>query len=287
MNSKFMVDSGNLRELIEEKDDGSIVILDVSTEKTVGMPAFQYDRQHVIPGSFKVHFESILSNNNSDFDNEKPDTSAVSNFINRFQLHTKAQVILYDREGIYSSPRAWLVLKSLDLHNVRVLNGGLRNWVLDANPTVDSFAKYVRFESSHKKFECSEARQVFCDKEFIIENIRSREYSLVDVRSQARFKGNEPESRVGVRSGHIPGAINIPFTEFLSNRAFLDPKTIAKVFASRGLNPEDKIIFTCGSGLTACVGYFAAVMAGYNAKFVYDGSWQEWGSDHELAVEKR
>ena len=119
---------------------------------------------------------------------------------------------------------------------------------------------------------------LFCDKEFVTQAINHpNEFIIIDARPRARFHGTEPEPRNNLVSGHIPNSINIPFERLIKNGKFIEKNEIYHIFDSLKIKKNSKIIFTCGSGVTACILAVASRIIGYNNTYVYDGSWSEWG----------
>lgn len=282
MKTKRLIDSNDIKQF--QLEGKKILILDVSPKKTVGIKPIEYNKIPVIPNAIKIDLETELCGEDSKLDNSKASPAKILSFINSYGLHLMDYVILYDREGIYSSPRAWLTLQTFNLSNVRVLNGGLQDWLNKGFATAESHAKPTIHDDVNNLPKLSSHESYFCNKQLVFENIALQAYKLIDVRLASRFNGAEKEPRAHLRSGHVPGSINIPFTEFLSERRVLPAKDIKAVLTRHGINPHDKLIFSCGSGVTACIGFLAAKSAGFGAFFVYDGSWQEWGGLQDYPI---
>ncbi len=110
-------------------------------------------------------------------------------------------------------------------------------------------------------------------------NLATRNEQVVDARGAARFEGQEPEPRAGVKSGHMPGSVNIPYTEFTAADGSLKPRgELAALFAARGIDPGKRVVTTCGSGVTAAIALLALTVLGAKDASLYDGSWAEWGA---------
>ena len=118
-----------------------------------------------------------------------------------------------------------------------------------------------------------------------VANAINKNFAIIDARSAARFCGTATEPRAGMRSGHIPDSLNLPFANILADHCMKNPAQLADIFASMIPNKQTEIIFTCGSGITACIIMLAASIAGYQHTVLYDGSWSDWGSDESLAIE--
>jgi thiosulfate/3-mercaptopyruvate sulfurtransferase len=163
--------------------------------------------------------------------------------------------------------------------NVAVLDGGLPEWINNDYP-VEKIPENPIYAVGN--FEAKFIPEFVKSKEQILENIQTKNAVLIDARAENRFKGIGDEPRPGLRSGHIPGSINIPYTQLLQNGKFLPKEELLTI-----LKTDDKpLIFTCGSGVTACIDLIAYELIGKNPKSVYDGSWTEWGQLENLPIEK-
>lgn len=189
-------------------------------------------------------------------------------------------VIVYDRTGLHTAPRAWWLFKAYGHERVAVLDGGLPKWQAEGRPiesgqVVLPGCPYVAEEPwTHA---CTRAEVLAACKDGV---------QIVDARSAGRYRGDEPEPRPGLRSGHIPGSRNLPYTRLLDtvDGTLLDVPRLKEVFEEAGVNPAQPVICTCGSGVTACVVRLALARLGAEAARVYDGSWTEWGSTPGLPV---
>ena len=183
-------------------------------------------------------------------------------------------IVVYDSAGIYSSPRAWWMLRAMGHSEVVVLDGGLPKWRSEGRPLEDmSVTPFARHFTARKDHALA--------KDFVqmSDNLRSLTYQVIDARGTARFRGTEPEPREGVRGGHIPRSLNVPYTELTNPNGTLKTRVeLAKIFAAYNVDLMRPTITTCGSGITAAIEMLALVVAGAKGVSLYDGSWSEWGA---------
>ena len=163
--------------------------------------------------------------------------------------------------------------------NVTVLDGGLPEWISQKYP-VEAIPENPNY--SIGDFKAEFMPELVKNKEQILENVHTKDAVLIDARAESRFQGIDNEPRPGLRSGHIPGSINVPYTQLLQNGKFLPKEELVKVMKT----DSRPLIFTCGSGVTACIDLIAYELIGENPKSVYDGSWTEWGQLENFPIEK-
>lgn len=197
-------------------------------------------------------------------------------------INNDSSIVVCDNIGIYSAPRVWFNLTLMGCNNVLLLNGGIPAWKASGYPiTHDSVTA-----SREGDFSAREQSNRVATKEDVFAAIGKADVRIIDVRGAARFYGQVPEPRAGVRSGHIPGSANIPYANFIRDGRFKPRAELEKLFQDAGCSVDKELIFSCGSGVTACIGYLAALLCGYKNIRVYDGSWAEWGAIESLPVER-
>lgn len=244
----------------------NLVVLDGTINKTFDVNSNQ------IP---KARFFDIKKKF-SDVTNPFPSAFPASNLFQKeartLGINNDSAIVIYDDKGIYSSARVWWLFKALGYTNVAVLNGGFPFWQ-DKGYVVEKMTKHqvelgdftVNLQDNHMRF--------FDD---VQEASQKRTYQIIDARSKARFNCLVPEPREGLRMGTIPNSINIPYTDLLNGNILKDKEELKNIFEN---TIKDKpVIFSCGSGITACIMALGATLCGYKNVSVYDGSWTEWGS---------
>ncbi|MEQ9468055.1 MAG: sulfurtransferase [Ekhidna sp.] len=268
--------------LIENLNLPNLVILDATLAKPKGMePDVPKDVQ--IQGAKFFDIDSRFSDASIGLPHMMCDAEQFENAAQALGINNDSLVIVYDDHGVYSSPRAWWMLKSMGHKQVAVLNGGLPKWVQKNYPTEP---KKNKSNKGNGNFKATYERGCFVNAEYIFEHLDDEDILVLDARSKGRFDAIEPEPRAGLRGGHIPNSVNIPFPEVLSNGLVLKSKNELKsVFNQYDLRDKKRLVFSCGSGLTACIVLLAAHIAGYEDLTVYDGSWSEWGQPSDLPVE--
>ncbi len=166
--------------------------------------------------------------------------------------------------------------------NVAVLDGGLSAWVYAGLPTSETHAT----DYAHGNFTTSFNSIAAVAMDEVKANITSKQFTLIDARSKGRFDGTAPEPREGLSSGHVRGSFNLPFQDVLVN-GFMKSEEELRVIFDKLTLAHKPLVFSCGSGLTACITLLAAERVLPNPLSVYDGSWTEWASLETNLIEKQ
>ena len=260
------------------KQDKDIIVLDASMHHSVHSDVSASNT--VIPDALIFDFENVFVDKHNRLPNMMPQQTEFNRQAQLLGINNDSTIVVYDNKGIFSSARAWYMFHVMGHKNVKILDGGLPAWLAAGFATENWYAT----PNGHGNF-CGELVQTaFCDADFILDNIDNRQVTIIDARSEGRFTGADTEPRAGMRSGHIPNSINLPFTRLLNGNQFCSPETLAQTIQSLGINPDQQLVFSCGSGVTACIPLFVFYNLGYENLSVYDGSWSEWGADEQLPI---
>lgn len=192
------------------------------------------------------------------------------------------QVVIYDGSGLFSAARVWWTFRLMGKTDVAVLDGGFPKWQAEGRE-IEDMPPIVR----DRHMTVSRQNQLVKDVTQVAHAAKLAEAEIIDARSAARFKGEAPEPRPGLRSGHIPGSKNVPFSTLLNaDGTMKTPEALRATFEAAGVSLTKPAITTCGSGVTAAVLSLALERIGHRNHALYDGSWAEWGMYEDLAVEK-
>lgn len=254
------------KELHREFDNLNLIILDASQQKK------QNNLEGIqIKGARFFDLKIDFSDTNSQFPNTFPTTQKFENSCKKLGINKTSKIVVYDKTGVFSSPRVWWMFRSMGHKNVFVLNGGLPDWILSGYKTEKPTLKRYKQGNFTATFNTKNVRHI----DFIKQNIITQETTVIDVRSSERFHSLVPEPRPNLRSGHILNSINLPFSTVLDNGKFASTQKLKAVFSKVKTNKA--LVFSCGSGITACIVLFASELILNNEKSVYDGSWTEYG----------
>ncbi|WP_089850633.1 3-mercaptopyruvate sulfurtransferase [Salipiger marinus] len=241
-------------------------------------PKAEYDAAH-IPGARFFDIDEI-SDLRSDLPHMVPPVDKFMSRMRAMGVGDGHQVVVYDGAGLFSAARVWWLFKLMGQDDVAVLDGGFPKWqaegreVEDMPPVIRDRHMMVRRQNHLVK----DVTQVSAASKL-------RDHEIIDARAAPRFRGEVPEPRPGLRSGHIPSARNVPFATLLAPDGTLKPpQALREVFLAAGVDLSKPAITSCGSGVTAAILNLALTRMGKSDHSLYDGSWSEWGQFPTLPV---
>jgi thiosulfate/3-mercaptopyruvate sulfurtransferase len=240
------------------------------TERRTGRQAYE---AHHIPGSRFFDIEDI-ADTDSPLPHMLPSPEKFASRVRKLGLGDGHRIICYDQNKFSASARVWWMFRTMGHEDVAVLDGGFDAWRAAGGEVEDLPPHYL----ADRHFTVRPRRDLVRDLEQMKAAFASKSAQVVDARSAARFRGEADEPRPGLRKGHMPGSISVPFTEVIAN-GFVKPEADLKaIFEKAGVDLAKPIINTCGSGVTAAILSLAQSIAGHDDAAIYDGSWSEWGA---------
>jgi thiosulfate/3-mercaptopyruvate sulfurtransferase len=260
----------NIETLLDWQKKFDCVLLDASIPPIGTAP--ENIVKETIPGSLFFDIEKSFSDPDSGLPHTLIKPALFEQKVQALGINQNTRIILFDGYGVYSSPRAWWMFKIMGHENVFVLNGGLIAWKAAGYKTELTFAQ----PKNHGDFRANFQVDRVVTKEQIAAQLDNPRYKIFDARSAARFNGQVDEPRKGLRKGHIPGSFNIPFNECIESGYLKSNQALSSVVK----NDSSMLhVFTCGSGITACIPLLAFYESGCKNLSLYDGSWAEWGAE--------
>ena len=241
-------------------------------------PKAEYDERH-IPGAVYFDIDDV-ADDQSDLPHMVPSAAKFSSRVRKLGLGDGNRIVVYDANGFWAAARVWWMFRLFGHEDVAVLDGGLGKWIEEDRDT-----ESMTDSRTERHFTARQNNLLLRELEDIRGNITNKRETLIDVRSPARFRGEEQEPRPGVRQGHIPGSVNLHYGRLVAEDGRLRSREdLAALFAEIGVDPSAAIAMTCGSGVTACIGALALYELGNRQVAVYDGSWTEWGGRPDTPV---
>jgi thiosulfate/3-mercaptopyruvate sulfurtransferase len=268
--------------LAGRQNDQDVVVLD-ATLPPVGMTPpvdtrARYYAAH-IPGAVFFDIEE-LSDRPNRLPHMLPLADVFARNVSALGIGDQMDIIIYEQESVFSGPRAWWTLRTFGAQNVYLLDGGLRAWIEAGLPT-QSGPVHRAPAVFHATLDQTAVKHFSQIQQMI-----AAHGQILDARSAGRFAGTSPEPRPGLSSGHMPGATSIPYTELVEDGRLKPVEELRRIFVKKGLDLEQPITTTCGSGVTAAVLALGLEAAGAKQVSLYDGSWAEYAAHPQAVIEK-
>lgn len=267
--------------LAEHIDDPQIQIIDARMA-----PPGQEDRDVAqeyrsghIPGAVFFDIEA-LSDHTSPLPHMMPRPESFAVAMRELGVDQDKHLIVYDEGNLFSAPRAWWMLRTFGVENVSILGGGLAGWQRDELPLQEG-----NVELPEGDFDAAFNPEAVVRVTDVLLASHEKSAQIVDARPAARFNAEADEPRPGLRRGHVPGALNVPWTELVQDGELKTTDELDAIFFRHGVSFDRPIIASCGSGVTAAVVVLALTTLDVPDVVLYDGAWSEWGARADLPVE--
>lgn len=267
--------------LAEHIDDPQIQIIDARMA-----PPGQEDRDVAqeyrsghIPGAVFFDIEA-LSDHTSPLPHMMPRPESFAVAMRELGVDQDKHLIVYDEGNLFSAPRAWWMLRTFGVENVSILGGGLAGWQRDELPLQEG-----NVELPEGDFDAAFNPEAVVRVTDVLLASHEKSAQIVDARPAARFNAEADEPRPGLRRGHVPGALNVPWTELVQDGELKTTDELDAIFFRHGVSFDRPIIASCGSGVTAAVVVLALTTLDVPDVPLYDGAWSEWGARADLPVE--
>jgi thiosulfate/3-mercaptopyruvate sulfurtransferase len=232
--------------------------------------AAEFEAGH-IPGA--VFFDiDVIADLSGGLPHMLPDPVAFSSAMRKLGLGDGMPMVVYDALGLFAAARVWWTLRAYGVRDVRILEGGLPKWIKEGRPLGEGV---VIPQPRH--FTARLDHSYVASLEDVRRALAEGSAQVVDARPAERFRGEAPEPRPGLKSGHIPGSLNTPFVEIVEHGRLKSPEALAATLKGHGVDLARPVITTCGSGVSAAILALAVEEAGGKVAGLYDGSWAEWG----------
>jgi len=266
--------------LADRLGDQGVKIVDGSCQMPGAQPArLDYEKRH-IDGAVFFDLDDI-ADQDIDLPRMLPTPEQFERQVSALGISDQDTIIVYDNQGCFSAARVWWSFRAMGHDKVAVLNGGLPLWQKENRPVSNKPVTITRIS-----YKSSFNPEFVCSAKTLKTHLHQRDAVILDARSDQRFHGAAPEPRAGLRSGHMPGAANLPYQVLLNDdQTFITSDKVAALLASAGIAPEKEVITTCGSGVTAAILSLALELTGHSNHKLYDGSWTDWGDSRHDARE--
>ncbi len=241
----------------------------------------EFLRAH-IPGARYFDID-LIADPDTDLPHMVPTPGRFAKLVGALGVSNASRVVFYDQTGLASAARGWWLMGLFGHDNAAVLDGGLPKWLKEGRAIEDGEPAAAVPSVFRPDYRAGVVRGVGD----MLRNVVSKSELVLDARAAGRFTGTVPEPRAGVRSGHIPGSVSVPYTDLLhADGTFRTAAEVRGRFEAAGIDGSRPLVTTCGTGVTACILTLGLRVAGFPDGAVYDGSWTEWGGRSDTPVER-
>ena len=263
------IDALHLKTLM---DRDVVKILDASWDLN-GTDLHAVFKSEHIPGAQFFDLEGV-ANRDTDLPHMAPSPDVFAKAVGDLGINNEDYVVIYDQIGLFSAARVWWTFKLMGHDRVTVLRGGLPAWKAAGMPISSEVSEPIT-----QAYIATQQDPRVISLDSMKSSVSEGRSAILDARPKARFDGDAPEPRPGLRSGHMRGAKNLPLGELIRDGGLKSREELEAIFKGLKVDEASAIITTCGSGVTAAIITMALYETGRKQTRLYDGSWAEWGRD--------